>query len=628
MDADGKLGTKKGNDGNPSSSHGRSLGGKAAVALCSAEGMDGCVVGYASGAVEVFFGDAARFSATVVEAQTGMKEVIWLAAHPAAAAGGELIVTSVTADGSLFVARVGFGTDRLSSLRTHRITTVIPAAAGSRAFAFAFEPTSRLFATVARDGSVVQSLMDLSLSAVAVSSADPLRLAGLASLTTPSASAATDGERVRAVAKKKAAPGAVEAVGLLREVAAAYLPSGLLAVLGLDATTGQPRLLIINALYGSVLDALELEMEVAPARGTPVALLPLRASGTIALACGDACIAEMPIAEPSPSMAAAMEAASSAVHRAWSAPPASEARVTTAAVASALSDLERGSLTDATVDKVVAEAQGNTLSFSEIDQLVRAAGAKAVGAAGGSKAASKPLSKKQQQQQQRPATTTSTSSSPARRLLTSLLAARKASLGSCEGIFEAACAASDLEVLEALVLGLPDVTESMLVATLQVILAAEGLTGAERDSLVLVVMSRRKNEVLMLQALRSLSRPQVLALLNFSRRMAELYAANPSRPNIVEGKGSLSKESRPQASLRQILDWTTHILDSRFAELVLMPECHQTIISLAAAIEDNKRISEQMQVVQGHVNNIANGKAFSSKAKAKIPDYVVEFLEV
>lgn len=601
------------------------------MALCSTEGMDGCVVGYASGAVEVFFGDAARFSAIVVEAQTGMKEVIWLAAHPAAAAGGELIVTSVTADGSLFVARVGFGTDRLSSLRTHRITTVIPAAAGSRAFAFAFEPTSRLFATVARDGSVVQSQMDLSLSAVAVSSADPLRLAGLASLTTPSASAANDGERVRAVAKKKPAPGAVEAVGLLREVAAAYLPSGLLAVLGLDATSGQPRLLIINALYGIVLDALELEMEVAPARGTPVALLPLRASGTIALACGDACIAEMPIAEPSPSMAAAMEAASSAVHRAWSAPPASEARVTTAAVASALSDLERGSLTDATVDKVVAEAQGNTLSFSEIDELVRAAGAKAVGAARGSKAPSKPLSKKQQQQQ-RPAaattTTTSTSSSPARRLLTSLLAARKASLGSCEGIFEAACAASDLEVLEALVLGLPDVTESMLVATLQVILAAEGLTGAERDSLVLVVMSRRKNEVLMLQALRSLSRPQVLALLNFSRRMAELYAANPSRPNIVEGKGSLSKESRPQASLRQILDWTTHILDSRFAELVLMPECHQTIISLAAAIEDNKRISEKMQVVQGHVNNIANGKAFSSKAKAKIPDYVVEFLEV
>lgn len=631
---------KKGGDGGAgggTTTHGRPLSGEA-VALCSVEGMEGCAVGYASGAIEVFFGDGARFSAMVSEAPAGSKAVVWLTAH--VASGGELIVAAVTADGSLVLSRMGFGADRLSSLRTHRIPSAVPVAApGSRAFAFAFEPASRLFATVSRDGTVVQSQMDVSLSSAALSSAEPLKLTGLASLVPPPATAG-DGERGRAVAKRKApvSDGAAakgESVSQLREVAAAFLPSGLLAVLGLDASSGQPRLLIVNALFGIVMDVIELEME-APARGSHVALLTLAASGTIALACGGVCIAELPIPELSSSLAAAMDAASSDAHSKWSAPAKLEAPAPTAAVSGALSELEGALLTDSAVDKVLAEIHANTLSFGEIDRLVRAAGARAVteGPGGGKPPVGKPSSKKQQppqqQQQRRPpaATTLSSPSTPARRLFSSLLASRKVSLSSCEGIFKGVCIAGDLELLEALVLGLPDITESMLVAAMQVILAADGLAVAERDSYLLAVMSRRKNEVLMLQALRSLSRPQVLALLNFSRGIAEHYAANPSRPNIVEGKGSFARDGRPQASLRQILDWTTHILDSRFAELVLMPECHQTVISLAAAIEDNKRISEQMQVVQGHVNNIANGKAFASKAKAKIPDYVVEYLEV
>ena len=162
------------------------------------------------------------------------------------------------------------------------------------------------------------------------------------------------------------------------------------------------------------------------------------------------------------------------------------------------------------------------------------------------------------------------------------------------------------------------------------------------EEMLSLVVSRPRNDVLLLRSIRSLPIVNVVVLLQFFHtclhqegeglsagggREAQAQGAGSDRPKRdrdADGAVASDRDGGPP-SLAQVLDWMMLLLDAHFASLLVIPSCHSLLRDLSRSVGDHSKVAGLLTPLKGvlahfqkHANvYVATKKQEEREAKAK-----------
>lgn len=184
---------------------------------------------------------------------------------------------------------------------------------------------------------------------------------------------------------------------------------------------------------------------------------------------------------------------------------------------------------------------------------------------------------------------------------------------------------AQLNLLDLVLIHVHDIAESTMVQLVSYFLAPDDATmvafstvdkdgGSDSkrfstDYFLCLILSRPRNDALLLRAMRTLPVAQAMALLEFCQRWLEEYFKNTSV--------ALKKTSKAP-SYAQVLDWIMLLLDAHFTSLLVIPTCRTMVQELAALIAEHRFLAEKLTPLKGVLNHYQKHAALTRQtASAK-----------
>eukprot|EP00163_Fabomonas_tropica_P007834 TRINITY_DN1748_c0_g1_i1.p1 TRINITY_DN1748_c0_g1~~TRINITY_DN1748_c0_g1_i1.p1 ORF type:complete len:419 (+),score=90.42 TRINITY_DN1748_c0_g1_i1:36-1292(+) len=134
-----------------------------------------------------------------------------------------------------------------------------------------------------------------------------------------------------------------------------------------------------------------------------------------------------------------------------------------------------------------------------------------------------------------------------------------------------------------------------------------------------LVVSVPRNDRFLVSALRTLTLQESLTLMNYLSHWYKRYTNEEAGVTATRGHG------QRHPSFFQVLDWATLLIDARFSELILVPECHGFILQLRQLTNANKQMCESVSTLKGFLHELLNGNGVP---RAPVADYSLEVFEL
>jgi hypothetical protein len=116
------------------------------------------------------------------------------------------------------------------------------------------------------------------------------------------------------------------------------------------------------------------------------------------------------------------------------------------------------------------------------------------------------------------------------------------------------------------------------------------------EEMLWLVVSRPRNDALLLRSLRSLPIVNVVVLLQFFHTCLHQEGEGLSAGDARDG--AAGRDGGPP-SLAQVLDWTMLLLDAHFASLLVIPSCHSLLRELSRSVGDHSKVAGLLTPLKG-----------------------------
>lgn len=137
------------------------------------------------------------------------------------------------------------------------------------------------------------------------------------------------------------------------------------------------------------------------------------------------------------------------------------------------------------------------------------------------------------------------------------------------------------------------------------------------EEMLWLVVSRPRNDALLLRSLRSLPIVNVVVLLHFFHACLHQEGEGLSAGDALDetaGRGG------GPPSLAQVLDWTMLLLDAHFASLLVIPSCHSLLRELSRSVGDHSKVAGLLTPLKGvlaHFQKHANAYVATKKQEER-----------
>jgi hypothetical protein len=186
---------------------------------------------------------------------------------------------------------------------------------------------------------------------------------------------------------------------------------------------------------------------------------------------------------------------------------------------------------------------------------------------------------------------------------------------------------SDAAVVVAALMRSNDINENALVVCLDYVLRldesfAVNYTGSRsqilgQKDLILLLLSKPKNDFLIRSSLKLLPYSQVLKLMKLLSTM--LSKSSRLYGNISEEQGEVISEAN-------VVDWISFLVDAHFAQLVLDPLAKRLLMRLSRKVTRQVRYCQQLSCIDGLLANIT--ESVGVEKRKQFQQYTIEMLNL